>query len=119
MILFFCTAVRRSHRRKLRLVMTTHHRTPLRRVSRGSLSAVSRSHNDSSAPAGLSFLGPVLEILTDELDALTQNVEGLKSLASTLEQFNESFASYLFTQKVNVFCVEWFEVSEKRRGIIH
>lgn len=96
--------------------MSAHHRTPLRRVSRGSLSALSRSNNGNSAPEGLSFLGPALETLADELDALTQNVEGLNKLGSTLQRFNESFASYLFVQKVNVFCVEWFEVSSKNQN---
>ncbi|GJJ14929.1 hypothetical protein Clacol_009199 [Clathrus columnatus] len=88
---------------------TAPHRTPLRRVSRGSLSALSRSHNDNSSPAGLQFLGPALEILTDEVDALSQNVDGLNKLSSSLKRFNESFASYLFMQKINVFSVEWFE----------
>lgn len=56
-------------------------------------------------------MGPALENLADETEALQANLQGLNTLAASLEAFNESFASYLFMQKVNVFCVEWFEVS--------
>jgi hypothetical protein len=86
------------------------HRTPLRRVSRGSLAAISRSGNFPDAPAGLGFIGPALENLADETEALHANLEGLDALAARLEAFNESFASYLFIQKVNVYCVEWYQV---------
>ncbi|KAF8524389.1 hypothetical protein BU17DRAFT_84994 [Hysterangium stoloniferum] len=85
------------------------HRTPLRRVSRGSLAAISRSGNFPEAPHGLGFMGPALESLADEAEALHANLEGLNALAASLETFNESFSSYLFIQKVNVFCVEWFQ----------
>ena len=86
-------------------------RTPLRRVSRGSLAAISRSGNFPDAPSGLGFMGPALENLADETEALHSNLEGLNALAESLETFNESFASYLYAQKINVFCVEWFQVS--------
>jgi DASH complex subunit DAM1 len=90
--------------------MSTH-RTPLRRVSRGSLAAISRSGNFPDAPANLGFMGPALENLADETEALHANIEGLNALAASLETFNESFASYLYVQKINVFCVEWYQVS--------
>ena len=86
------------------------HRTPLRRVSRGSLAAISRSGNFPDAPSGLGFMGPALESLADETEALHANLEGLNALAASLETFNESFASYLFIQKVNAYCVEWYQV---------
>lgn len=93
-------------------VLMSHstHRTPLRRVSRGSLAAISRSGNFPDAPSQLGFMGPALENLADETEALHANLEGLNALAASLERFNESFASYLFVQKINVFCVEWLEV---------
>lgn len=95
-------------------VLMSHptHRTPLRRVSRGSLAAISRSGNFPDAPSKLGFMGPALENLADETEALHANLEGLNALAASLERFNESFASYLFVQKINVFCVEWLEVKE-------
>jgi DASH complex subunit Dam1 len=57
-------------------------------------------------------MGPALENLADETEALHANLEGLNALAASLETFNESFASYLFVQKVNVFCVEWYQVKD-------
>ena len=97
----------------------TTQRTPLRRVSRGSLAAISRSGNFPHAPSGLEFMGPALENLADETEALHTNLEGLNALAASLETFNESFASYLYVQKINVFCVEWFQVSANfRKGRI-
>jgi DASH complex subunit DAM1 len=60
-------------------------------------------------------MGPALENLADETEALHANLEGLNALATSLETFNESFASYLYVQKVNVFCVEWFQVSAQCR----
>ena len=55
-------------------------------------------------------MGPALENLADEAEALHANLEGLNALAASLETFNESFASYLYVQKINVFCVEWYQV---------
>lgn len=55
-------------------------------------------------------MGPALESLADETEALHANLQGLNALAASLEAFNESFASYLFVQKINVFCVEWNQV---------
>jgi len=64
-------------------------------------------------------MGPALENLADETEALHTNLEGLNALAASLETFNESFASYLYVQKINVFCVEWFQVSANfRKGRI-
>ncbi|KAF8578977.1 hypothetical protein K439DRAFT_1648615 [Ramaria rubella] len=85
------------------------HRTPLRRVSRGSLAAISRSGNFPDAPSGLGFIGPALENLADETEALHANLQGLNAFAASLETFNESFASYLYIQKVNAYCVEWYQ----------
>ena len=47
----------------------TPHRTPLRRVSQGSLFALSRSGAHSDAPHGLGFLEPALAELADEAES--------------------------------------------------
>lgn len=88
----------------------TPHRTPLRRVSQGSLFA-SRSAAHSDAPHGLGFLEPALAELADEAEALRANVEGLRALSASLDTFNESFASYLYVMNMNALTVEWPEVS--------
>ncbi|KIJ56443.1 hypothetical protein M422DRAFT_150843, partial [Sphaerobolus stellatus SS14] len=73
--------------------------TPLRRVSRGSLVAISHSGHFPDAPASLGFMGAALESLTDETEALHSNVEGLNALAASLETFNESFAKLFIHSK--------------------
>ena len=89
----------------------TPHRTPLRRVSQGSLFAFSRSGAHSDAPHGLGFLEPALAELADEAEALRANVDGLRALSASLDTFNESFASWLYVMNMNALTVEWPEVS--------
>ena len=89
----------------------TPHRTPLRRVSQGSLLALSRSsahHQD--APHGLGFLEPALAELADEAEALRGNVEGLRALSASLDTFNEAFSSWLYVMNMNALTVDWPEV---------
>jgi len=93
----------------------TPHRTPLRRVSQGSLLALSRSggqHPD--APHGLGFLEPALGELADEAEALRGNVEGLRALSASLETFNEAFSSWLYVMNMNALTVDWPEVRQSR-----
>ena len=90
----------------------TPHRTPLRRVSQGSLFALSRSGAHTDAPHGLGFLEPALAELADEAEALRANVEGLRALSASLDTFNEAFASWLFVMNMNALTVEWPEVSK-------
>ncbi|KAN0107746.1 DASH complex subunit Dam1 domain containing protein [Russula decolorans] len=87
----------------------TPHRTPLRRVSQGSLFAFSRSGAHSDAPHGLGFLEPALAELADEAEALRANVDGLRALSASLDTFNESFASWLYVMNMNALTVEWPE----------
>jgi hypothetical protein len=89
----------------------TPHRTPLRRVSQGSLFALSRSGAHSEVPHGLGFLAPALAELADEAEALRANVDGLRALSASLDTFNESFASWLYVMNMNALTVEWPEVS--------
>lgn len=92
--------------------MTSHtpHRTPLRRVSQGSLFALSRSNAYPDAPHGLGFLEPAMSELADETDTLLNNVEGLKHLSESLETFNESFASWLYIMNMNAWTVDFPQV---------
>ena len=88
----------------------TPHRTPLRRVSQGSLFALSRSGARSDAPHGLGFLEPALAELADEADALRANVDGLRALSASLDTFNEAFASWMYVMNMNALTVDWPEV---------
>src|SRR5882762_7848706 len=88
----------------------TPHRTPLRRVSQGSLFALSRSGAHADAPHGLGFLEPALAELADEADALHTNIDGLRALADALQTFNEAFASWLYVMNMNALTVDWPQV---------
>ncbi|KZT24839.1 hypothetical protein NEOLEDRAFT_1134514, partial [Neolentinus lepideus HHB14362 ss-1] len=85
----------------------TPHRTPLRRISQGSLFALSRSNAFPDAPHGLGFIEPVMSELLDEAEALQTNIEGLKQLSESLETFNEAFAGYLYMMSMNSLTVDW------------
>lgn len=89
-----------------------HPRTPLRRVSQGSLFALSRSgHNpDPDAPSGLGFLVPALAEFADETEALVANLERSEELSRDLHRFNEGFSSYLYMLNMNALTTLWTEV---------
>jgi DASH complex subunit DAM1 len=88
------------------------HRTPLRRISQGSLAALSRSTLYPDAPHGLGFLEPAMSELVDEVETLQANVEGLKHLSDSLHAFNESFASWLYVLDMNSLTTDWPQVRE-------
>jgi len=85
----------------------TPHRTPLRRISQGSLFALSRSEQNPNAPHGLGFLEPVMSELVDEAEALHANVDGLRNLSESLRTFNESFAGWLYVMDMNALTTDW------------
>ncbi|KAF5376029.1 hypothetical protein D9615_007768 [Tricholomella constricta] len=85
----------------------TPHRTPLKRVSQGSLFALSRSGAFPDAPHGLGFLEPAMSEFVDETEALQANIEGMKNLSDTLATFNESFASWLYIMNMNALTTDW------------
>ena len=97
-------------RTTLKMPGPTPHRTPLRRISQGSLFALSRSENNPDTPYGLGFLEPALAELADEADALHANVAGLRALGDSLQTFNESFASWLYVLNMNALTVDWPQV---------
>ncbi|RDB23932.1 DASH complex subunit DAM1 [Hypsizygus marmoreus] len=85
----------------------TPHRTPLKRVSQGSLFALSRSGAFPDAPHGLGFLEPAMAEFVDETEALQANLEGMKHLSDSLATFNESFASWLYIMNMNALTTDW------------
>ncbi|KAL0960185.1 hypothetical protein HGRIS_011819 [Hohenbuehelia grisea] len=100
----------------------TPHRTPLRRISQGSLFALSRSGAYPDAPHGLGFIEPAMSEFVDEAEALQANVEGMKRLSDSLATFNESFASWLYVMQMNALTTDWpqaptaasFELAKRR-----
>ncbi|KAH9924029.1 uncharacterized protein B0H18DRAFT_1013100 [Fomitopsis serialis] len=82
-------------------------RTPLRRVSQGSLFRLSRSGAYPDAPHGLGFLEPALGELLDEVEALNNSVQAMRNLGDALSSFNESFASWLYVMNMNALTVDW------------
>ncbi|PPQ87332.1 hypothetical protein CVT25_002082 [Psilocybe cyanescens] len=88
----------------------TPHRTPLRRVSQGSLFRLSRSNAYPDAPHGLGFLEPAMAEFLDETEALQANLEGMKHLSDSLATFNESFASWLYVMNMNALTTDWPQV---------
>jgi hypothetical protein len=97
----------------------TPHRTPLRRISQGSLLRLSRSGNYPDAPDGLGFLEPALAELVDETEALQTNVDGLANLSDSLATFNESFASWLYVMNMNALTTDWPQVCNFLLLVLH
>lgn len=89
-------------------------RTPLRRLSQGSLRALSRSGTFPDAPVGLGFLEPAMVDFADETETLHGNLAGLHALSDSLQAFNESFASYLYVMEMNALTTDWPQVSIAR-----
>ncbi|KAF9648466.1 hypothetical protein BDM02DRAFT_3144256 [Thelephora ganbajun] len=85
----------------------SQHRTPIKRVSQGSLRALSRSVNYPDAPHGLGFLTPALAELTEEMQTLQSHTQGLRDLENSLTRFNESFASWLYVQNMASLTLDW------------
>ncbi|KAJ7935451.1 hypothetical protein B0H13DRAFT_2226901 [Mycena leptocephala] len=99
-------------------------RTPLRRVSQGSLFAVSTSDPDAQF-SGVDFLDAAISEFADETETLQANVESMKNLSESLATFNESFASWLYVMNMNALTTDWpqaptdasFELAKRRAGM--
>jgi len=92
-------------------MMAAANRTPLRRVSQGSLSALARSQSNlADGSTGLEFLAPAMGELAEEMEMIVTNLDSLNEISDSLDSFNEAFASYLYVMKMNTLCVEWPEV---------
>jgi hypothetical protein len=88
--------------------------TPLRRIERGSLSALSQSRNSASGHASdtpLELLDIGFSELADAFSDLNANMQQIVGLGQDISRFNESFASFLYGLNVNAFCVDFPEVS--------
>ena len=88
--------------------------TPIRRISRGSISALSASALGAQGATAtpLSFLEGAMRDIADDASTLHLNLEQVQSIHEALGTFNENFAMYLYGLKMNAFCVEWPEVSD-------
>lgn len=73
--------------------------TPLRRISRGSLSALSLSQSHAAAADPLAHLQPLLAEVGDAVDTLAENFAALNMVNASLDSFNENFASFLYGLK--------------------
>ncbi|KDN49519.1 hypothetical protein RSAG8_02221, partial [Rhizoctonia solani AG-8 WAC10335] len=62
--------------------MSREHRTPLKRVSHGSLSALARSTGADNGPTGLDFLEPAFAEFADEAAAMHRNIERMEQAAA-------------------------------------
>lgn len=115
---------RRSYRQHTQTMPTTQARTsrpttPLRRVERGSLSALGNSRGagddaETGAPSsGDTFPLNALDIafadLADSLADLQANMQQICDLGDEVSRFDESFASFLYGLNVNAFCVDFPE----------
>ena len=101
---------RATCRRDQLIACMSHHRTPIKRISQGSLRALSRSANYPDAPHGLAFLTPALAELTEEMQTLQSHTQGLRNLENSLMRFNESFASWLYVQNMASLTLDWTQV---------
>ncbi|PWO00287.1 hypothetical protein FA09DRAFT_358389 [Tilletiopsis washingtonensis] len=97
--------------------MASRPTTPLRRVSRGSISSLRLSRSGAgSAPTArsagatpLAFLDAALADLGDETAVLQANLEAVSGIAAALRTFDESFSMFLYGLRMNAFCTEWAE----------
>src|ERR1700753_4257017 len=97
--------------RTVRLIARmSQHRAPIKRISQGSLRALSRSASYPDAPHGLGFLTPALAELTEEMQTLQSHTQGLRNLENSLTRFNESFASWLYVQNMASLTLDWTQV---------
>ncbi|KDQ26749.1 hypothetical protein PLEOSDRAFT_1044040 [Pleurotus ostreatus PC15] len=96
----------------------TSQRTPLRRISHGSLFALSRSGAYPDAPHGLGFIEPAMSEFVDEAESLQVNLETMKNLSDSLATFNESFASWLYVMQMNSLTTDWSQVSRNNAIVV-
>lgn len=88
--------------------------TPIRRVSRGSISSHNRASvsNANATSTQLAFLTQAMSDLSYETSTLHSNLECIEEIDRALLTFDESFSMFLYGLRMNAFCVEWPEVGE-------
>lgn len=83
--------------------------TSLRRISRGSLTALSASRSrfgPGQAYEGLSsisHLAPVFAELSEAMEDLSNNFAALDEVSDYLADFNEGFASFMYGLRMNAY----------------
>jgi DASH complex subunit DAM1 len=92
--------------------------TPIRRISRGSLSALALSQSAATVHDPLSHLEPVIREVADSLEILTENMASLCQINNDLDDFNEAFAGFLFGLKMNAYAVDFTEVRSPLGSLI-
>ncbi|PWN18466.1 hypothetical protein BCV69DRAFT_314661 [Microstroma glucosiphilum] len=99
------------------MASTARPTTPLRRISRGSISALSSSrggpNSSSSSSTPLSFLEGPLGNLADETSILSSNLAELAEIYEALNVFNEGFGGFVYGLKVAAYCIEWAEAPQE------
>ena len=85
--------------------------TPLRRISRRSLSALSasRSREADDGPV-LTFLEGVFAELSEAIEDLAVNFEALDAINEGLDGFNEGFAGLLYGLRMNAYTSDFIDV---------
>lgn len=86
--------------------------TPLRRISRGSLVALSASRTRESDLYGptLGHLAPAFAELAEAVEDLAVNMEALDAINASLDEFNESFAGLLVGLRANAYTADFLQV---------
>lgn len=84
--------------------------TPLRRIERGSLSALSQSRQGAEDAFPLDSLEVAFAEMADSFGDFAANMQQIVELGQGISRFNESFASFLYGLNVNAFCVDFAEV---------
>lgn len=97
---------------------TSRPTTPLRRIERGSLSALSQSRSGVEDAFPLDSLDGAFAELSDSFADFAANMQQIVEIGQGISRFNESFASFLYGLNVNAFCVDFAEVmwAETRCG---
>ncbi|KAK9896433.1 hypothetical protein P389DRAFT_180216 [Cystobasidium minutum MCA 4210] len=90
--------------------------TPLRRISRGSLVALSASRTREADLYGptLGHLAPAFAELAETIEDLAVNLEALDAINQSLDDFNESFAGLLLGLRANAYTSEFPEAPTLR-----
>lgn len=86
--------------------------TPLRRISRGSLVALSASRTRETDLYGptLGHLAPAFAELAEAVEDLAVNMEALDAINTSLDVFNEAFAGLLVGLRVNAYTSDFLQV---------
>jgi DASH complex subunit DAM1 len=92
-------------------------KTPLRRISRASLGALSASRNREEESSPLEHLnGPFAE-LAEAMEDLAVNFEALDAINEDLNSFNHGFGAFLYGLRMNAYASEFPQVRQSQPGV--